>query len=195
MMLGVVASTIIGGRFIGKISYRNIMLVSITLMIISIILLGTISIDSKRGVVTLYMILMGLGMGVAFPITATSALQNLDFRFRGSATSMNTFFRTIGSAIGITVFGTLQTQHLKNSLQTLVPPEFSAKIGDGRGLLQEAVQKAIPPETFHKLLSALADSIAFVYQWSIVVGVLAVVFILMMGGAKMEVPAQTKQKA
>lgn len=195
MMLGVVASTVIGGRFIGKVSYRAIMLVSIALMILSIILLGTISIDSKRGMVTLYMILMGLGMGVAFPITATAALQNLDFKFRGSATSMNTFFRTIGSAIGITVFGTLQAQHLKNSLASLVPDEFRAKIGDGRGLLQEEVQKALKPEILHKLLSALADSIAYVYQWSIVVGVLAVFFILMMGSAKLEIPDKAKQKA
>jgi EmrB/QacA subfamily drug resistance transporter len=194
MMLGVVASSIIGGRFIGKFSYRSIMLVSIALMIISMLLLGTISIDSKRWVVTLYMILMGLGMGTSFPIIATSALQNLDFKLRGSANSMNTFFRTIGSAIGITVFGTLQTQHLRDSLKMVVPPEFAEKIGDGRGLLQEAVQKTIPPETFHKLLSALADSIAYVYQWSIVIGVLAVVFIIMMGPAKLEIPDKAKQK-
>jgi hypothetical protein len=108
---------------------------------------------------------------------------------------MNTFFRTIGSAIGITVFGTLQTHHLKNSLQHLVPPEFVEKIGDGRGLLQEEVQKLIPPATLHKMLSALADSISFVYQWSIVVGVLALLFILLMGNAKMEIPDKTKQKA
>jgi EmrB/QacA subfamily drug resistance transporter len=195
MMLGVVASSIIGGRFIGKTSYRSIMLVSITLMIISMLLLGTMSIETKRWVVTMYMILMGLGMGTSFPIIATSALQNLDFKLRGSANSMNTFFRTIGSAIGITVFGTLQTHHLKNSLQQLVPPEFVAKIGDGRGLLQEEVQKLIPKATLYKMLSALADSISFVYQWSIVVGVLALLFILLMGNAKLEIPDKTKKKA
>jgi EmrB/QacA subfamily drug resistance transporter len=195
MMLGVVASSIIGGRLIGKFSYRSIMLVSIALMIIAMLLLGTISIDSKRVMVTLYMILMGLGIGTSFPIIAISSLQNLDFKLRGSANSMNTFFRTIGSAIGITIFGTLQTQHLRNSLKTAVPAEYTEKIGDGRGLLQKAVQDVIPPDIFHKLLSALADSIAFVYQWSIVVGALALVFIIMMGSAKLETPDKTKQKA
>ncbi|MDB5052897.1 MAG: family major facilitator transporter [Bacilli bacterium] len=195
MMLGVVASSIIGGRFINKTSYRNIMLCSIAIMIVSMILLGTISIETKRWVITMYMILMGLGMGTSFPIIASSALHNVEFKMRGSANSMNTFFRTIGSAIGITVFGTLQTHHLKNSLTSLVPPEFAKTIGDGRGLLQEKVIKLIPPDVYHKMLSALADSIAYVYQWSIIVGVLALVFILMMGGAKLEIPAQTKQKA
>jgi hypothetical protein len=61
-------------------------------------------------------------------------------------------------------------------------------------LLQAEVKKLIPPETYHKMLSALADSVAYVYQWSIVVGALSLVFILLMGGAKMEIPAQTKQK-
>jgi MFS family permease len=88
MKLGVVASSIIGGRFIGKTSYRNIMLVSIALIIISMVLLGTMSIETNRGIVTLYMILMGLGMGTSFPVIATSALQNLDFELRGSALNL-----------------------------------------------------------------------------------------------------------
>ena len=184
----------IGGRFIGKFSYRGIMLVSITFILISLVFLGTISIESERGIVTLYMILMGLGLGASFPIISTSALQNVDFKMRGSANSMNTFFRTIGSAIGITIFGTLQSHHLKNSLETIVPVELAQKVGDGRGLLQVEVSKLFTQDVYQSMLSALADSISFVYQWSVIVGGLALLIIVFMGGSKMEIPAGTKRK-
>lgn len=195
MMLGVVAGSIVGGRFIGKSSYRTIMLFSAALIIIAVALLGTISIESKQWVVTLYMILMGLGMGASFPIISTSALQNVDFKMRGSANSMNTFFRSIGSAIGVTIFATLQTHHLNTSLQKLVPPQFAAQIGDGRGLLQPEVQEMIPPDAYHQMLSALADSIAFVYQWAILISAFALVFIFLMGNFRLEIPAQKKKKS
>ncbi|MET3291910.1 DHA2 family efflux MFS transporter permease subunit [Brevibacillus fluminis] len=195
MMLGVVASSMVGGRFIGKASYRAIMFVSVALIIIAVALLGTISIETKQWVVTLYMILMGFGMGASFPIISTSALHNVDFKMRGSANSMNTFFRSIGSAIGVTVFGSLQTHQLGISIQQLVPPQFAEKLGDGRGLLQESVKNAIPADLYHTLLSALADSIAFVYQWAILIGVLAAVCIFFMGNAKLQLPGKAKEKA
>ena len=194
MMLAVVASSMVGGRFIGKFSYRGIMLVSITFILISLLFLGTISIEIERWIVTLYMILMGLGLGVSFPIINTSALENVDFKMRGSANSMNTFFRTIGSAIGITIFGTLQSHHLKTSLETIVPAEFAQKVGDGRGLLQVEVSKLFTQEVYQSMLSALADSISFVYQWSVIVGGLALFSIIFMGGSKMEIPAGMKHK-
>ncbi|MDQ0886014.1 MFS family permease [Paenibacillus sp. V4I9] len=74
MMLGVVVSSALGGRFIGKFSYRNVMLFSIVLLLLATSLLGGLSIDSKRWLITTYMILLGLGLGACFPITSMSAL-------------------------------------------------------------------------------------------------------------------------
>jgi MFS family permease len=190
MMLGVVASSTLGGRLIGKTSYRNIMLVSIVLIAISMILLGTISIDTPRYLITMYTILMGLGIGSSFPVISLSSLHNLPFSKRGSATSMNSFFRTIGSTLGVTIFGVIQTHQLKVGLQGTVPVQFEGQVGDGRGLLTEAVKKMIPADLYHKMMSVLADSIAFVYQWSIVVAGLALIFIVLMGNLKLEIPTK-----
>ncbi|WP_409343811.1 MDR family MFS transporter [Paenibacillus sp. MBLB4367] len=191
MMLGVVASSAIGGRFIGRLSYRNIMLGSVVLIIIALLLLGTIGIDTPRWQVTLYMIVMGLGAGTSFPVISISALHKIPMNKRGSVNSMNQFFRTIGSAIGITIFGTIQSHQLKAGLTDIVPPQFADQIGDGRGLLQDTVKQMFPADAYHKLMSVLADSISYVYQWSIVIGVLAFLFILFMGKARMEIPAKS----
>jgi EmrB/QacA subfamily drug resistance transporter len=196
MMLGVVASSAIGGRFVAKTSYRNIMLVSAALIIVAVALLGTISINSNRGVVTVYMIILGLGMGASFPIISMSSLHGISFQQRGTVNSLVAFFRTIGSAIGVTVFGTIQSRHLQNSLSGLVTDsKWSQQIGDGRALLQKEVKAHIPPDILHKLLGALADSVAFIFQWSVLAGIIAFAFILMMGKARLEIPSGVKEKA
>lgn len=195
MMLGVVASSMLGGRLMMKTSYRNVLLFSIALVLLSLVLLSMISIESKQWVITCYMVAMGLGIGASFPIISSSALHNTDYKMRGSANSMNTFFRMIGTTIGITVFGMLQSNHLGSRITDLVPPEFAAQIGDGRGLLQEKVKAGLPADVYHNLLSALADSIANVFTWAILAGVLAVFFILMMGNSRLEVRRQAAPEA
>ena len=188
MMLGVVVSSALGGRFIGKFSYRNVLLVSVALLLVATSLLGGISIDSERWVITTYMIILGLGIGACFPITSMSALHKVDFRRRGTVTSLVSFFRSVGSAIGVAIFGSIQVNALKENITTsLKDPAMAEKFHDARMLLQPEVRANIPAEVLHKLLAALADSIAVVFQTTIVLAVLGLAFILLMGNAKLEV--------
>ena len=64
---------------------------------------------------------------------------------------------------------------------------MAEKFHDARILLQPEVRANIPAEVLHKLLTALADSIAVVFQTTIVLAVLGLAFILLMGNAKLEV--------
>jgi MFS family permease len=187
MMLGVVASSAIGGRFIGKLSYRNIMIGSGVLILAAVILLGTIDIETPRWIITSYMVLMGLGIGVAFPVTSISSLHKVEANRRGVVSSLVGFFRTIGSAIGVTVFGSLQNDALRDKMAAIADPAFADKIPNAQVLLQPEVKKTIPEPVLDKLIAALADSIAYVFQWSTLFVILAVALILLMGKAKMEV--------
>ncbi|GAA3408750.1 MDR family MFS transporter [Paenibacillus hodogayensis] len=189
MMLGVVASSAIGGRFIGKLSFRTIMLGSVTLILIAVLLLGTIDIGTPRWVITSYMVLIGLGIGVAFPVTSISALYKVEANRRGVVNSLVGFFRTIGSAIGVTVFGSLQNDALRTKMKAIADPAFADKIPNAQVLLQPEVKKNIPGPILDKLIAALADSIAYVFQWSTLFVAVAVILILLMGRAKMEVSA------
>lgn len=195
MMLGVVASSAIGGRFIGKLSYRTIMLASSVLILAAVLLLGTIDVGTSRTLITLYMILMGLGIGVAFPVTSISALHKVEMNRRGIVSSLVGFFRTIGSAIGVTVFGSLQNDALRDKMAAIADPAFADKIANAQVLLQPEVKKNIPGPVLDKLIAALADSIAFVFQWSTLFVVVGIVLIFLMGRAKMEVAAKREAKA
>jgi EmrB/QacA subfamily drug resistance transporter len=213
MMLGVVVSSVFGGRFLSKTSYRNILLVSCALLLIATSLLSTLSYYSPEWVkslyavfgatvpqltppvlVIMYMVLMGLGVGVSFPVISISSLHNVGFAFRGTVTSMVSFFRSIGSAIGVTVLGSVQTSVLNSRLTELLPGSAMSSM-DPRALLQPEVRANIPPQILEKMTIGLADSIAFVFLCTLFIAAAALICIVLMGKARVEIPAHVKQKA
>jgi len=190
MMLGVVASSMTGGFIVRKFAYRNIMLVSALVLTAGLALLGfAMDTSTSRGMITLYMIVVGLGMGVSFSVLNMSTLTNIPPQYKGSATSLVAFFRTIGSALGVTVFGAMQKHDFLSEAGALVGgnAKMLAQIRSGQALLDPKMQAAlgIPANVLQKLLDALADSIIYVFQWAVVLPVVALVFAMLMGRARL----------
>ncbi|RXZ80023.1 DHA2 family efflux MFS transporter permease subunit [Paenibacillaceae bacterium] len=187
MMVGVVASSLIGGRFVGKFMFRNIMLVSIAILFISLFLLSTITADTERWMLTIYMVFVGLGIGVNFVVFNMSTLHGVGSDYKGAAASMIIFFRTIGSALGITIFGVIQTSRMKENIAGIVEdPTMAEQLGDPQALLQPAIRVMFTPEQLQAMTSGLANSIAHVFQWAILLPAVALVLVLMMGRARIE---------
>lgn len=130
MMLGVVVSAQVGGRIANKFRFRDVMIVSSIILMVGTYLLGYVmDTSSSRGLITVFMVIVGLGIGVSFSLLNISTLNSVPPQYKGSASSLITFFRTIGSALGITVFGTMQKSHFQNSLQDVpnINPDMVAK--------------------------------------------------------------------
>jgi EmrB/QacA subfamily drug resistance transporter len=188
MMLGSVLGSQIGGRFSAKTSYRNLMILSGILFLTGIYLLSTLSVESAKWMVTFYMIITGIGVGFSFPLLSMTSIHGLKMRQRGAANSTNAIFRAIGMTLGVTVFGTIQNKLLINQVRESFP-NFSA-FGEGtdtRALLSPEARTHIPKEILEKITVILADSISTMFQWALIPVVLALVFILMMGNARLEV--------
>ena len=134
MMLGVVVSSMTGGMLGGRLPYRNIMLVSVLVLTGAIYLLGTLDTDTSRGLITLYMVLVGLGMGVSFSVLNLSTLTNVPPQAKGIATSMVAFFRSVGTALGITVLGALQKHEFQSGAKAIVGdnPQMFEKVKSGQ---------------------------------------------------------------
>lgn len=191
MMLGVVASSQIGGRIVNRFRYRDVMIVSALFLLVGTSLLGfAMDTSTSRLVITLFMIVVGLGMGVSFSLLNISTLNAVPPQYKGSASSLITFFRTIGSALGVTVLGALQ-KHAFQTGVTEIPdldPGMAAQIKGGQALLDPTVQAqmGLSPELVNTLLGKLADSIIFIFQWSVILPILALVFVFLMGRARLE---------
>ena len=76
-----------------------------------------------------------------------SSIHKLEMRDRGSATSTNSFFRSLGMTLGVTIFGTIQNHIFTDKLNTLFPPELAKlapKGGDTSFLLSPGATDKIP---------------------------------------------------
>ncbi len=194
MMLAVVCSSMVGGRFVNHVSYRTLMLISVSVLAIALILLSTMTLDTPRWVVTLYMIFVGLGIGVNFVVLNISVLHGIDNTYKGAAISLITFFRTIGSAIGVTVMGAIQKMTFKDDMAAVFPnPADAAQFADPQNLLRPELRQGLSEQVLTQATSSLADSIAFLFLMALLMIAVAFILILMLGRARVKLPDRSAE--
>ncbi|MEN1934516.1 MDR family MFS transporter [Paenibacillus sp. 102] len=197
MMVGSVIGSQTGGQFASRTSYRNIMVVSGIFFVLGIYLLSTLTMETPRVLVTLFMILAGLGVGFSFSVLSMSSIHNLEMRDRGSATSTNSFFRSLGMTLGVTIFGTIQNHIFTDKLKTVFPPELAKmapESGDTSFLLSPHATEKIPPQILDGIKQALATSIADTFFWALIPAILSIICITMMGKERLLTGTTKKQK-
>ncbi|MEC0239039.1 MDR family MFS transporter [Paenibacillus dokdonensis] len=190
MMLGSVAGSAIGGIFVAKTSYRNLMIISVIAYIAGMFLLSTLTPDSARILLTLFMIIVGFGMGFSFSLLPTASQHNLEPRFRGTANSTNQFLRSLGMTMGITIFGTIQNNVFANKLAEGFKgmggnaDSAMSNIGDTRQIFEPSVRAKIPAAILEKIVNAMSSSITHVFLIAVIPIVIAVIFVIMMGNSR-----------
>lgn len=192
MMVGSVVTATAGGFLMTKIKYRTIMLPTLALLVVGIVLLTTISPDSSRFTVTVYMILTGLGIGASFSVLSSAAIHAFSARQRGSATATLNFLRSLGMTIGITVFGIIQSHAFTRKLTDTFAssggqmPQGSELSSNPHELLSPATRAKIPAEVLDKVSEALSSSIVTTFAWAIIPAVLGLAAAFFMGRDKLE---------
>ena len=145
LTLGVVAGNVLAGQLVSRLGhYRLLMLGSLVVLTAGYALMGyTLSSDSTQAEVTVKMVLVGVGLGPSLPLY-TLAIQNAVPPAQvGVATASVTFFRQMGSTIGVALLGTVFASTLATTLATRtteatagLPPEVSERLqlsGTGGG--------------------------------------------------------------
>lgn len=188
MMVGTTISAQLGGVFAGKTSFRNIMLVSTIVFIASMVLLSTLTVDSSRTTVTIYMILAGLGLGASFSVLGMAAINNLPMTQRGSANATLGFLRSLGMTLGITIFGIIQRNDFAGKLTDVFAGTGgqAPQTTDPRELLTPEARANIPDAILKQISEALSSSITLTFLWGLVPAVIALLLVFMMGKARME---------
>ncbi|MCZ8514641.1 MDR family MFS transporter [Paenibacillus filicis] len=201
MMLGTVVSAQIGGFLAGsgKMNYRSIMIIFSLIFLAGMALLTTLTPATPHWLVTMYMILAGLGVGASFSVLGMASIQNFDVRQRGSASSTSAFLRSLGMTLGITIFGIIQRNLMTGKLDSVFAGLSGAgqgmKNADPRELLSPEARKAIPAPVLDKITAALSSSISQTFLWALVPAVLTVLFVLWMGKDRMPRPAASGEPA
>ncbi len=125
MSIGVVPASVLTGQIISRTGrYKSLAILGASGAAVSLFLLSTLDVDSNLNLARLYMLLMGASMGTLMPLY-TLLLQNaLPFQLLGAGTAANQFFRQIGAAVGVALFGTLIVSGFSSELTKAFPQGF-----------------------------------------------------------------------
>jgi len=122
MMLGVFVSSIFSGQIITRIGrYRIFPICGTALMTIALILLSRIDVATPPFTASLYMLLLGLGLGMVMQILVMAVQNAVKYEQLGVATSGTTLFRSIGGAVGAALFGGIFAFALEANIAQAMP--------------------------------------------------------------------------
>jgi EmrB/QacA subfamily drug resistance transporter len=130
LMLGVVMGTFICGQATLRLrSYKIPSLAGSVLVAIGTILFARMNGATQPTDVLLAMITAGFGMGLILPAYTVAVQNAAPHKYMGIATASATFFRSIGSTVGVAIFGSFLLTHYHHDFVGTVP----------RGIPQEAM--------------------------------------------------------
>ncbi len=187
LMAGLLTASIASGRMITRIGrYKIFPVVGAAVMTAGMFLLSLLDLHTTRLTSSLYMLVIGVGIGTVMPVLVLVAQNAAPPRDMGAATSTATFSRSIGGSVGVAVFGAIFAARLGDEIARLIP---RGGLGlDSRSLLgsPDAI-KQLPATVREPLLHAFSNSLHTVFLWGMLLSALAFLLTL----ALKEVPLRT----
>jgi hypothetical protein len=157
MMMGMVAASTVSGQLISRLGrYRLLGTLGVALMALGMFLLSRMDATSTQGEAVRNMVVVGVGLGTTFPILGIAVQNAVPFRLLGVVTASTQFFRQMGGLIGVAIFGTLMSTHVRNNLAGELPAEVRA--GVPASLLErlEDPQVLLSPDALDRLRGGFA---------------------------------------
>lgn len=132
LMITMILTSVVAGQIISRTGrYKLSGVLGMGLMAVGLYLLSGMGPDTDYATVVRNMIIVGLGMGPTMPVFTLAAQNAVRVDQLGVVTSLTQFARSMGSTIGVALFGSLLTNQFA--------PAF-------RGALPEQVAAIIPPQ-------------------------------------------------
>lgn len=136
MITGLFISSTLSGQIITKTGRWKAWLVSGGFLLTAGLgMLGTIRYDTTYWHIAVYMFVMGLGIGMMMQNLVLATQNQVDPKDLGSASSVVTFFRSLGGAIGVSALGAVManrvTHYVKDGLTDLGPQGAAMDAGGG----------------------------------------------------------------
>ncbi len=117
MMAGVIGTSIGSGRMIGKVGrYKWFTVAGTTVMALGLGLFTLLELDTPLWQAFIYMLVIGVGLGLAMQPLILAVQNSLDLRDMGAGTSTATFFRSLGGSVGVAALGAVLSNRLSAEL-------------------------------------------------------------------------------
>ncbi|MFC4182584.1 MDR family MFS transporter [Saccharococcus thermophilus] len=208
MMITMIVGSIIGGRMVYKIGVKTQLIIGMFIMAAGFGLLSTMDVETTKWTATLYMIVLGLGVGLVMPILTLALQETFPKSELGVVTSSSQFFRAIGGTFGMTILGAIMNYRSSHLLEDRLMPMLRSLPPQAKGMVDQfkhmihddpqglysmllnpkALEK-MPPQWSHTLVPilkhSLVDSLYSVFVFGLVFVACGVVLGLALGKIKL----------
>jgi EmrB/QacA subfamily drug resistance transporter len=121
--------------------YKIFPVIGTALMTLGLYLLSRLGIHTSFWLVSLYLFILGVGIGASLQVLIIAVQNAVDYKDLGAATSGATFFRSIGGSFGTSVFGAIFSGVLAGDIATALhgvplPSGISASAGASPAVLE-----------------------------------------------------------
>ncbi|TRW88505.1 MFS transporter [Mycolicibacterium sp. 018/SC-01/001] len=175
MVVGLLTTSLSSGVIVGRTGrYKIFPIAGTAIMALGFVLLSRMDADTSILLESLYLLVLGAGIGLSMQVLVLVVQNTVDFTDLGVATSGVTFFRTIGSSFGAAIFGSLFANFLDDRLPAAMarsgaPPEAATS--------PQALHR-LPHEIAAPIIDAYADSLSRVFLFAAPFAVVGLVLAL-----------------
>jgi hypothetical protein len=165
-MLPMMAGWSLAATFSGQVishtgRYRHFPIAGAICATAGMALLATMNAGTTWPVASLYMFVLGTGIGLAVQVMVLVVQNSAPYRDLGAATSSVVLFRQAGSSIGVSLTGTLFTTRLAGQIVGL--PGATANVLRGRVSSSTVIH--LPAGLRHQFTHAFGDALPPVYGY------------------------------
>jgi EmrB/QacA subfamily drug resistance transporter len=167
LMVGLLSASILSGRAITRIGrYRPFPIAGTAVLVVGMFLLSLLGVDTPPWVASAYMVVVGVGLGLVMQVLVLVVQNDSRPEEIGVATASATFFRGVGGAFGVALFGTIFASRLSDQLAGL-PLRVTARLGSGVQLDPTQIDQ-LPAKIHDEVLHAFAHSLNGVFLFGTV---------------------------
>lgn len=159
MMGGMLTMSILSGQIISRTGrYKFFPIAGTGVMALGLFLLSRVEADTSLLLASIYMALLGIGLGLVMQVLVLAVQNAVDYRDLGVATSGATLFRFIGGSVGTAVLGALFSGRLATNLA-------GTPLGAGGAHSQVSIEalKAMPAASRALFIAAFTQSISYIF--------------------------------
>ncbi|HKV03089.1 MAG TPA: MDR family MFS transporter [Ktedonobacteraceae bacterium] len=157
LMLGFMFSSLVGGQLLSRTGrYKLLAIGGFAVAAVGMFLLSRMTATTVQGEVVRNMIITGLGIGVMMSLFTIVVQNAFPYRQLGEVTATVTFFRSIGSTIGVAVMGTIMTNTFQSALQSNMPRALTRLVPPDRLAQLQNPQLLLAPDVVAKIQHGFA---------------------------------------
>jgi EmrB/QacA subfamily drug resistance transporter len=190
MVIGLLVTAVGSGLVVGRTGkYKAFPIAGGAVTAVGLFLLSRMDAHTPVWLQSLFMIVLGAGIGLIMQILTLVVQNTADYRDLGAATSGVTFFRTLGGAFGASIMGTVYANQLKTNLPKAIA-SAGATSDHAVDFTNPAAVHDLPESIRALVVHVYAQSLHYVFLFAVPVAVVAFLLALTLPQVKMRGTAQ-----